>query len=130
MKNSVINKIRLSAGAVFLFAIISLMGSCEKAGPDSPGPDDNPGGSKGPGLNEVFIVDMAYNPSTITVTANTTITWTNKDMVAHTVTSDTDLFDSGSMGTGSTFSYTFTTAGTYNYYCTPHPSMVATVKVN
>jgi plastocyanin len=88
------------------------------------------GSSGGPGANEVFIQGMAFNPSSITVTAGTTITWTNKDAVAHTVTSKTNAFDSGNLGTNSTFSFTFATAGSYSYYCKVHPSMVATVTVN
>lgn len=133
MKNSIISKIRLSAGMVSLFAILSILSSCEKTMPDLSGTGGDTGGSKGPGMNEVFIQDMAFNPATITVTANTTIKWTNKDMLAHTVTSDPDQseqFESGSMSNGATFSHMFNTPGTYTYHCTPHPSMTATVKVN
>ncbi len=83
-----------------------------------------------PGPNEVFIEGMAFNPSTITVTAGTTITWTNKDPVNHTVTSTTNLFDSGSKSTNGVFSHTFPTAGIFPYYCTIHPYMTATVIVN
>jgi plastocyanin len=88
------------------------------------------GGTPGPGLNEVFIQGMAFTPATITVAANTTITWTNKDAIAHTVTSDTKLFDSGSIGANGTYSHTFATAGTFSYHCTVHPTMTASVIVN
>lgn len=88
------------------------------------------GGTSGPGVNEVFIQGMAFNPSTITVAAGTTITWTNKDAIAHTVTSLTNLFNSGNIGTGGTYSFTFTTAGSYSYYCAIHPTMTASVTVN
>ena len=87
-------------------------------------------GTGGPGVNEVFIQGMAFDPSTITVAANTTITWTNKDAVAHTVTSTSALFDSGSIGTNGTYSHTFATAGTFSYYCKVHPTMTASVTVN
>ena len=90
----------------------------------------NKGGSGEPGANEVWIQNMAFNPSTITVAAGTTITWTNKDAVIHNVTSNTGLFSSGSISTGGTFSYTFSTSGTFSYYCTIHPSMTASVTVN
>jgi plastocyanin len=73
---------------------------------------------------------MAFNPSTITVAAGTTITWTNKDAIAHTVTSDNKLFDSGSIGSNGTYSFTFATAGTFSYHCTVHPTMTASVTVN
>jgi len=118
---------RVLQGTVFLFVVLSILGSCEKT-PDNVGND--PGGSNGPATNEVFIQDMSYTPATITVTANTTIKWTNKDAVAHTVTSDNGLFDSGSISTGGTYVFTFTTSGTFAYHCTPHPSMTASVKVN
>jgi len=82
-----------------------------------------------PGLNEVFIQSMAFSPGTITVTANTIVTWTNKDGVTHTVTSNTGLFDSGTIGANKTYSHMFATAGSYPYHCTVHPSMTATVTV-
>jgi plastocyanin len=72
---------------------------------------------------------MAFSPATLTVSVNTTVIWTNNDTVAHTVTSTTGLFDSGSIGTGGTYSYMFTSAGTYNYYCTVHPSMTGKIVV-
>ncbi|MDD4991987.1 MAG: cupredoxin domain-containing protein [Paludibacter sp.] len=83
-----------------------------------------------PAANEVFIQGMAFSPATLTVTAGTTVKWTNKDGVAHTVTCDTGLFDSGNVGANGTYSHAFTTAGTYNYHCTYHSSMTAKVVVN
>jgi plastocyanin len=87
-------------------------------------------GGTGPGANEVFIQGMAFNPQTITVTAGTTITWTNKDQVAHTVTSTTGLFDSGSINTNGTFTHTFTATGTFSYYCKIHTYMTGSVSAN
>lgn len=87
------------------------------------------GGSAGAGVNEVFIQGMAFSPSAITVSANTTITWTNKDAIGHTVTSDSGLFDSGTIGTNGTYNYTFTTIGTFAYHCKVHPAMTASVTV-
>jgi plastocyanin len=83
-----------------------------------------------PGVNEVWIQNFGFNPVTITVAAGTTITWTNKDNVAHTVTSTTGIFDSGSFGTNGTYVHTFSTAGNFPYYCTIHPYMTGTVIVN
>jgi plastocyanin len=128
MKKLIGTKSRLLSVSGFLFALLFILNGCEKSMPDMTG--ENPGGSKGPGVNEVFIENMAFNPSTITVAANTTITWTNKDGVIHTVTSDAGLFDSKNLGKGGTFSFTFVESGTYAYHCTPHPSMTASVKVN
>jgi plastocyanin len=81
------------------------------------------------GSNEVLIQSFAFSPSTITVAANTTITWTNKDAAAHTVTSDNGLFDSGSMSTNQVYTHQFTTAGTFLYHCTFHANMTAKVIV-
>jgi plastocyanin len=131
MKTLIGSKSRIIIGISLLFAILNLSNSCTKSTmADMTGTGGDNGGSKGPGTNEVFIQDMAFNPATITVAVNTTIKWTNKDAVAHTVTSDNGLFDSGTLVTGGTFSFTFTTAGTYPYHCTPHPAMTATVLVN
>lgn len=124
---------RILSGMFFLIAILMISNSCNKSSYNTmTGITSNPGttGTAGPGANEVFIQGMAFNPTTITVAAGTTITWTNKDAIAHTVTSKTKLFDSGSIGSNGTFSYTFATAGTFSYYCTIHPSMVASVTVN
>jgi plastocyanin len=82
-----------------------------------------------PGSNEVWIQNMAFNPSSITVSVNTTVKWTNKDNTAHTVTSTTGAFDSGSVGSGGTYSHQFTTTGTYSYKCTIHSNMNGTVVV-
>jgi nitrite reductase (NO-forming) len=72
-----------------------------------------------------------YSPTNITVVigVNNTITWTNNDNVAHTVTADNGLFDSGLLNQGQTWSYTFTTPGTYQYHCSIHPWMKGTVIV-
>ncbi len=75
----------------------------------------------------VTISGFAFSPATLTVSAGATVTWTNKDSVAHTVTSDTGAFDSGNIAPNATFSYKFTTAGTFSYHCAIHPSMKASV---
>jgi plastocyanin len=82
--------------------------------------------------NEVSIQGMAFSPATLTITAGTTVNWTNIDGVSHTVTSDTaGLFDSGTIsGSNGTYSHLFSTAGTFNYHCAFHPSMTAKVVVN
>lgn len=83
-----------------------------------------------PPANEVWIESYAFSPDTIRVTAGTTIKWTNKDAVAHTVTSTTAIFDSGTIaGSGGTYSLQFNTAGTFPYICTFHPTMTGTVIV-
>ncbi len=78
---------------------------------------------------EINISGFAFGPATVTVTVGTTVTWTNLDSVAHTVTSETDLFDSGNLARNATFSYSFADRGTFSYYCAIHPSMRGKVGV-
>ncbi len=127
------SKGKMLLSIAFIFAILSISNSCTKSSDNTygnNGGNGGDGGKGGPGTNEVWIQGMAFNPSIITVIAGTRITWTNKDGVTHTVTSDTGLFDSGSVSSNGTFSYMFSTPGTYPYHCTIHPSMTATVVVN
>ncbi len=95
-----------------------------------------------PGLaatTNVSIVDFGFDPANITINVGDTVTWTNTGSFTHTTTSGTTtggtrhpdgLWDSGSLAPGRTFSHTFTKAGAFPYYCTPHfTSMVGTVTV-
>ena len=77
----------------------------------------------------VSIVDLSFEPATIEVDAGATLTWTNDDSIPHTVTARAEDFDSGVMMSGDSFSHTFETPGTYDYFCAIHPSMSATVVV-
>jgi plastocyanin len=71
----------------------------------------------------------AYVPDSINVSVGTTVKWTNNDAIAHDVTSKNNLFFSGNMGPGATFSQTFQSTGTFPYYCTIHSGMTGTVTV-
>jgi len=103
-----------------------------------PGMTMSAGGGQGSGAgsapvaaNAVTIKGFAFVPAAITVKAGTTVTWTNQDSDAHTVTSQHDSGPLGStaLNTGQSYSYTFTKPGTYSYLCTIHPFMTATVTV-
>lgn len=72
----------------------------------------------------VVMENVAFQPDELTVPAGTTVAWTNQDVVAHTTTSDDDLWGSGRMSQGDTFSFTFEEPGTYNYICTIHPAQM------
>lgn len=107
-----------------LFIIVSLSGCYKSDYGTNPSGGSNSGT---PGSNEVWLQNISFNPASITVNAGTTIKWTNKDNVTHTVTSGTPgapdgIFDSGNLGNGGTFSFTFNTKGTFQYYCKPHQS--------
>ena len=90
-----------------------------------------PGGTTGPDYKPavVTIENFKYVSDTITVAVGTTVTWTNKDSVRHTVTDDNGSFDSGLFGQGETFSYTFNRPGEYDYHCIPHPYMTGKIIV-
>jgi plastocyanin len=96
---------------------------------------NNPAGSQGQNAqNAVQIINMAFQPQQITVPVGTTVTWTNADTTAHTVTAGTadaptGEFDSGNLDPGATFTYTFDQPGTFAYFCSIHPNMVGTVTV-
>jgi plastocyanin len=77
----------------------------------------------------VNIVDFAFDPSSITIEAGGTVTWTNTGNATHTVTSDDGTFNSGNIASGGTYSFTFDTPGTYTYHCSIHPNMTAEVVV-
>lgn len=82
--------------------------------------------------NEVQIEDNAFAPRNIQVKAGTTVTWTNKDSVPHTVTADDKsqvAFDSGNLGKNQIFSFKFDQTGVYAYHCELHPNMTGTVTV-
>ena len=71
----------------------------------------------------------SFSPNPVEVKIGETITWINDDSGRHTVTSKDGVFDSGMMGKGQSFSFTFDKAGEYPYFCEPHPNMVGTVVV-
>ena len=77
----------------------------------------------------IDIQGFAFNPAKVTIPVGTTITWTNKDSAPHTVTSRNGAFNSGALDRGQTFQFTFNAPGTFDYFCSIHPSMTATVVV-
>jgi plastocyanin len=77
----------------------------------------------------VNIDNFVFGPQTITVPVGATVTWTNKDDIPHTSVSTEGIFKSKVLDTDEKFSYTFTKAGTYPYYCTIHPKMTGKVVV-
>ena len=79
--------------------------------------------------SSVTIKNLNYLKPKLEITAGTTVVWTNNDAVPHTVTATDRSFDSGLIQPGKTYRRTFTRPGTYNYFCTPHPFMKATVVV-
>jgi len=77
----------------------------------------------------VKIDNFKFGPEDLTVAVGTTVTWTNRDDIPHTVVSTTGMFKSKVLDTDEKFSFTFTKAGTYDYFCSVHPKMTGKVIV-
>ena len=120
--------------AAFVFAAC---GGGSPAGTSRPGGASAPAASVataavtcgGSGGQAVSIKNTAYDPTSSTVSTGATVTWTNNDSFAHTVSFDGGP-DCGNVAGGATVSATFSQAGTYAYHCTIHSNMKAAVTVS
>jgi plastocyanin len=95
------------------------------AGTPSVAVNEQPSGSSA----DVKIDNFSFGPQTLTVSVGTTVVWTNRDDIPHTVVSTDGVFKSKVRDTDEKFSYTFTKAGTYPYFCSVHPKMTGKVVV-
>jgi plastocyanin len=95
------------------------------AGTPSVTANDQPSGASA----DVKIDNFSFGPQTLTVSVGTTVVWTNRDDIPHTVVSTDGVFKSKVRDTDEKFSYTFTKAGTYPYFCSVHPKMTGKVVV-
>ena len=77
----------------------------------------------------VKIGNFTFSPATLTVAPGTTVTWTNEDDIPHTIAAKNKAFRSKTLDTDNQFSFTFTTPGEYDYFCTLHPHMVGKIVV-
>jgi len=80
----------------------------------------------------ITIQNFAFSPGSATIKAGTKVTWTNQDSVPHQIASDNSSavsFLSNPLSTGQSFSFTFTTSGTFPYHCAIHPFMTSTIIV-
>jgi plastocyanin len=77
----------------------------------------------------IRIDNFSFGPVELTVSVGTTVTWTNHDDIPHTVVSTDKVFKSKVLDTDERFSFTFTKAGTYPYFCSIHPKMTGKVVV-
>lgn len=121
-----------------IIAVVALSACAPSSGNTTPPPagsgTSQPSGSGSGTTANIEMKNIQYVPSTLTVKAGTTVVWTNKDSVPHTVDSGTrdnptSLFKSGNIEQGQTFSYTFNTPGTYPFFCEPHQAMNGTITV-
>lgn len=81
------------------------------------------------GVASAAIRDMSFAPAEVRIRPGESVEWVNLDPVAHTVTGTTGQWGSGSIGSNGRYRHTFTEAGTYPYYCEPHPGMTGRVVV-
>jgi plastocyanin len=89
-----------------------------------------PGWGETAAASAASIANFTFNPKTLTVTAGTTVTWTNRDDIPHGIAWTNNAFQrSKALDTDDSASFTFTTPGTYQYFCYIHPNMVGTVVV-
>ena len=77
----------------------------------------------------VAIDNFTFSPQRLTIKAGTTVTWTNNDDIPHAIAATNRLFKSKALDTGDTYAFTFTTRGTYGYFCSLHPHMTGTIMV-
>ena len=85
-----------------------------------------PGGT---GTVDIAIKGFAFDPVSITIKVGTTVRWTNQDSANHTITSDSGVWDSGSIAQSESYTRVFDTVGTFAYHCAVHPSMKGTIIV-
>ncbi len=103
---------RVVLPASFLMVLMLFLAACSSG--------SGAGTVPGTGSKTIEIANTAFNPQQVTIPVGTTVIWTNKDSMAHTVTADDKSFDSGNLNPGDSYQFTFKTAGTYPYYCKYH----------
>lgn len=107
--------------AVLLVAMTVLLAGLSKASATAQQPPA--------AIMEVKIDNFSFGPGTLTVPVGTIVTWTNRDDIPHTVVSSEGAFKSKVLDTDEKFSFTFTKAGTFPYFCSFHPKMTGKVVV-
>jgi LPXTG-motif cell wall-anchored protein len=77
----------------------------------------------------VTIADFSFSPTSLTINQGDTVTWVNNGPTPHSATATGGSFNTGILKAGQSASHTFGQAGTFSYYCQPHPYMKATIVV-
>ena len=113
---------RMLSGLAALSAAVFL-GACGQA------PAQARASASAPAANETIIEIRNYMFMNMTVPQGSTVTWINKDEVPHTVVEKNKSFRSAALDTDDKYSHLFDKPGVYEYYCSIHPQMVATITV-
>jgi plastocyanin len=116
--------ITIFMGLLLISLLVIGCGSPSTSPTTSPPPQTSAGS---PAVYNVAISNFSFSPQEITIKSGDMVVWTNNDSVTHTVTGSG--WGSSSLKQGETYSRTFDTVGTYEYYCTLHPSMKGSVVV-
>jgi plastocyanin len=120
-------RMRSAAALVLLLAFTA---SCKSNAPSTNPPIQSGSGSSIRIQGDAYQNgDAAFSPLQLNTTVGTTVIWTNADSVTHASVSDSALWSAPTIAPNGTFSFTFTTAGSYPYKCTLHPQMTGTVIV-
>jgi plastocyanin len=121
---------------VALLAALGLAAACGSSsggGAATPSAPATASASTGSGTavagTTVEINNFMFTPKTLTVPVGTTVTWKFDDSTQHTVTANDKSFTSQALGSGQTYTHTFTSAGTVDYHCSIHPFMTGTILV-
>lgn len=135
VKNEIVTS-RNSFIILLTFFIFTGLAGCSDSttNTDSGNGNGDGNGNNQPGPDEVWMEGRSFSPGNLEVEVGTTVTWENKSSEVHTVTSGSnrtydELFDSGNISPGGTFSYSFDEVGEFDYFCRPHEGMTATVTV-
>ena len=86
-------------------------------------------GTKKDAGSEITIDNFTFTPKELTVAVGTTVKWVNHDDIPHTVVEKRTIFRSKALDTDDSYSFTFASAGTFDYFCGLHPHMVGQVTV-
>lgn len=113
----------------FVFVGLAMIAGLAIAGLLLANPESAMGQAASASSNEVKVDNFTFSPQTLTVPVNTTVTWTNKDDIPHVIASNDGLFKSKALDTDQKYSFTFSKAGTYAYYCSVHPKMTGKIVV-
>ena len=114
----------VSSLIMLMLLAVSIAGFTAEAGKSTSEDEETPP------AKEVRIDNFSFGPADLTVSVGTTVIWTNHDDIPHTVVSTDKVFKSKVLDTDEKFSFTFSKAGTYPYFCSIHPKMTGKVVVH
>jgi plastocyanin len=119
------------AGAAVLVLIVAVVITALVlvAGCGGGGTTSTSGRTAPSGAAQITMKNIAFTPADVTVKVGQTVTWTNEDSAQHDVVANDGTFKSDLLSKGQSFSFTFTKAGSFAFYCSIHPQMKGTITV-